>query len=509
MPIVPFNLPPGFYRNGTPYTRKGRVEKGSLVRYHDGSYRPVGGWLRRRDNTNAEISALISDATEEAIRDIFAWRDNSEDLNVVFGSNLAVYHMDKDGTTTEITPTGYTALNNSKDPQTDSGYGGGAYGVGAFGVSVELTGADIIPPDRWYFDTFGEILLYGSIRNGDIYELDLSDLSESSVTNAPSNNADMCVTEERQVFVVGANGEPRRVRASEVEDRTVWTAATDNQAIDRTLPGNGKLLRCLPVLNDVLILGENDANVARYIGPPYVYSIEEVGTDCGPLAAQAVAKSSNFAVWWGSRNFWIYTGTVQPLNCDVIDFLYSDIDPKNVSKICTFTITDFSEVWWLYQSKSTTTTEVDSYVTWDYRRNVWTTGRLSRTSGIDKGSISTPLMVNPDGEIFNHEIAGVFPLNEGDVFLETGPLDFNNGERNIALRYVYPDQENIGGIEYTFYGRQFPTATEYSYGPYTSRNPTPTRAFGRSLRMRADFVSYQCELGLARFDVQIQGTGKR
>lgn len=510
MPIVPINIPPGFYRNGTPYTKRNRVEGGSLVRFHDGSYRPIGGWVRRQaTGTNEDIDALISDSTVEAIRDIFAWKDNNQALNAAFFSNKAVYHLSATGTVTDITPGAFSPTNSSKDPDTDRGYGGGPYGIGAYGVSTSLTGEEVVPPDRWYFDNFGELMLYGAIDNGKVYEVDPSTLSVSEVTNAPEQNADLCVTEERQVFIVGAGGSPRRIQVSEVEDRTTWTAATDNQVIDRVIPGNGALLRAIPVLNSVLILGEQDANVARYIGPPYVYAIEELATNCGPLAPQAVAKASDFAVWWGKRNFWVYTGSVEPINCDVIDYLYDDLDPNMVSKICAFTITDFSEVWWLYQSVNSTTTELDSYVTWDYRRNVWTTGRLSRTAGIDSGVFTTPVMTNPDGEIYNHEIAGTFPLNEGDVYFETGPLDFQNGERNAALRYIYPDQETLASVEYTIYGRQFPTANEYSYGPYTANNPTPTRAIGRSLRLRADFLTADGEVGITRFDVQLQGTGKR
>ena len=507
MPLIPIDLPPGFYKNGTPYSKRGRYENGSLVRYHDGSYRPIGGWQRRTVNaTGADIAALIADPTLEAVRDIFSWRDNNQNVNTVFFSNLAVYHLSSLNVVTDITPAGYSAVNSSKDANDQRGYGIGPYGVGAYGVTTDLSAADVLPPDRWYSDNFGQVLLFGSIDNGSIYELDLGTLTTSVVTNAPTDVTDLCVTEERQVFVIGGGGQPRRLQASEVENRTNWTPATANQVIDRTLPGDGRLLRCIPFLDSVLLLGENDLQVARYIGPPYVYQTDELGTACGPIAAQAVAKTSGFVVWWGERNFWVYDGSLQQLECDVIDFLYADVSLGQVSKINCFTITDFSEVWWLYQSSGAT--EIDSYVVWDYRNRVWYTGRLQRTAGIDKGALLTPVMVDQDGQIFNHEQAGIVPSGEGDVFLETGPIDVQLGEKNTVVRAIYPDYEPSASLSYTLYARQFPLSTEISKS-YTAANPTKTRIQGRSIRLRVDFTGNTAEHGLVRFDVSPIGGGQR
>ena len=47
MPLVPLDLPAGFYRNGTDYEGSNRYE-GSSVRWLDGSMRPVGGWEARK-----------------------------------------------------------------------------------------------------------------------------------------------------------------------------------------------------------------------------------------------------------------------------------------------------------------------------------------------------------------------------------------------------------------------------------------------------------------------------
>lgn len=510
MTLIPVTLPEGVYKNGTPYTRRGRWADGNLVRWHDGAVRPIGGWLRRTDADGDDIPSLVDDNTAEAIRDSFAWRDNAQAQNFVLGSNLALYHISPTGGVTDITYSGYAALNASKNASTVSGYGQNPYGNGAYGVANPLVASDNNPPDRWYFGNFGEILLAGSRNNGGVYELDLSTLTMSQVTNAPINVQDLCVTDQRQVFVIGGGGEPRRIQASEIEDRTDWSPANDNQSVDRTLAGTGNLLRCLTVLRQVLILGENDAHAARYVAPPYVYSVDLVGENCGPIAAEAVTRTDRFAVWWGDRNFWIYDGSVQKLQCDVMDFLYDDLDTQQRAKVTAFTNTSFSEVWWLYQSVNTTTTEVDSYVVWNYRANTWNTGRLDRTTGIDKGVLADPHMVSSNGRVFIHELDGVLPSEtEGTPFVESGPIDMQNGERNVAVRYIYPDNEAPNDVQFTLLGRQFPNATEVSYGPYSYNNPVPTRAIGRSIRVKVDFLTSDSELGHMRLDVAPMGTGKR
>jgi hypothetical protein len=508
MPLIPINPPPGMYKNGTPYTRKFRWEDGNLVRWHDGAVRPIGGWQRRQSG-GTDIAALVADPTLAAVRDIFSWRDNNQNANTVFGSNLALYYMSANGTVTDITYSGYAALNSTKDASTVAGYGQNDYGDGAYGAGNNLNGAEPNPPDRWYFDNFGEVLLTGARNNGAVQELDLIGPTLSAVTNAPSGIQDLVVTNQRQVMVIGGGGQPRRLQASDIENRTSWTPAIANQAIDRTIPGTGKLLRCINVLRQTLILGETDAHVARYIGPPYVYSVDLAGDNCGPLAAEAVASTEKFAVWWGDRNFWLFDGSVQHVECTVIDFLYDDIDLNQASKICCFANTGFTEVWWLYQSKSSTTTEVDSYVAWDYRENHWSTGRINRTAGQDKGVLQTPLMVNADGEIYNHELDGVIPLGEGNIFVETGAIELSNGEQNVAVRYLYPDNQDQQDVTFELITRQFPNATEYTYGPYDYNNPVPVRALGRSVKMKVNFQDATSELGIIRMEVAGRGTGRR
>ena len=48
MAMIPLQIPPGVHANGTVFESSNRWREASLVRWHDGSMRPVGGWTTRK-----------------------------------------------------------------------------------------------------------------------------------------------------------------------------------------------------------------------------------------------------------------------------------------------------------------------------------------------------------------------------------------------------------------------------------------------------------------------------
>jgi len=505
MPIVPLEIQPGFYANATPYKGRARWATGNLVRFHNDGVEPIGGWIRRADVTLEPIDALVADPTIEVVRDIISWNDTSLGRNVVFGTNAGLYHINSLGDVQDLTPSGVNV--SGKNASTVAGYGQNPYGVGAYGVENNVSGQPPIPPNRWVWDNFGSILLAAQRGTGPIYSFnpitdDVDDISDDF--GAPTDVQDIVVTDQRIVMTVGGGNNPRGLVWSDQENFADWTPRIDNQAGDFVLPGTGRLLRAINVLNQVLILGQTDAFIGRYLGPPLVYAFDLVGRNCGPLTPYSVGATERFAVWLGNKNFWMFDGSLKLLQCDVMDFLMRDLESSQVSKITSFTIQDFTEVWWLYQS--TQSSEVDSYVTWNYATNIWTTGRLARTAGNDKGTLQSVIMVDHDGVIFNHELENVLPV--GDIFIQSGEIDIANGERNVAVRALYPDSLTFGDIETTIIGKQFPTGVEFSYGPYTYNNPIDTRAIGRSVKMRFRLLNSTSVLGTFRADIAPYG-GKR
>lgn len=502
--LLPIEIPPGIVKNGTPYSRRGRWEDSNLVRWHNGAIRSIGGWLRRTTLLGAPIATVVPSPSAEAVRDMFSWGDLFGEPHVILGSNLKLRHLSFEGVVTDVTPVGVNTT--SKDSSVASGYGIGPYSFGPYGVFTAIDGQMIAPPQRWTFDTYGALLLAAQRRFGPIYEMDPNTLVVSAVTGAPEHVQDVIVTEQRIVMTLGAGNQDRLVKWSDQEDRNDWTSALSNQAGEFTVQGQGKLLTAISVLEQILIVGENDATSCRYLGPPYVYSFDQAGRNCGAICADAVVGAERFAVWWGEGKFWLFDGTLQQLPCTVQDFLDNDLNVVQSSKIVGVSNQGFSEVWWFYQSTASAS-EIDSYVCWCYSDNTWWTGRLARTAGVDTGVLPNPVWISDAGLLYNHEQRGV--ITEVTAFIESGAIDMAGGERNMAVRYLYPDTEAFGDVTVTIKGRQFPTAPEFSYGPYAYNNPTPTRAMGRSLRFRFEGEQSGFEVGTFRADVSPLGGGVR
>lgn len=503
MTLVPIAPPTGFYRNGINYSAKGRWKEGNLVRFFEGKPRAIGGWARRIDDSNDPIAALISDPSTEAARGAFSWRDNNGGRHIVVGTTTHLYELSSTGTITDITPSvGFTA--GAKDGSLLSGYGVGSYGSGPFGTP--RTGAGLIsdPVGQWRFDAWGEDLLGASPLGADtsLFVWSPGDLSATVVANAPTGFQDFLVTDERIVMCIGTGLNGRGVDWSDSEDNTNWTPATTNQAGGETLRGAGVLLAGTVMTNgQIFIVGEQDAQLCQYLGPPYVYGFSQVGTQCGVHCANAlVAGSDGVPHWFGKNGFFRYDGSVKLLPCEVWDFLQGDIAPDSVSKIYGFTVSKFQEIWWLYQSDASETGEVDSYVALNTVTGDWVTGRIDRTAAIDKGITRDPVMISSDGYVYNHELVGV-ATGDDTPYIRSGPIESQFGEQVIDIDYVIPAVTDLNSVALYLHCRDYPNGNTRTLGPYTLSYPTPTYGHGREIEVEYQLLTAGVVLGDFRANI--------
>lgn len=506
MPLLPIKIPPGVFRNGTPYAAKGRWYDSNLIRWHDNAARPIGGWERRHTGAGAPIEPIVDPVNTdvETTRDVITYRDNAGNMLSVFGTNHCLCGLDNSGLKTDLTPAGFTPGINKVTNRV--GYGIGVYGAFSYGTPRNPEDSKPFPVSRWQFDMWGENVLAVFESEGILYEYTPGTVAFLPVANAPIDLKDVIVTDQR--IVMGIRNTPvlRQVVWSDREDNTVWTDAVDNYAGSYPLGGTGELVGIYKVQNQVLILSETDAHIGTYLGAPFIYGFQRVGTNCEPLHNKAVSFTDRFAIWLGQRNFWIFDGTLRPLDCDVMDYLSRDLDRREVSKIFSMTISDFSEIWWFYQSLQGH--EVDSYVSFNYKESVWAIGRLDRTAGMDQGAYNSPIMVDHEGVIWNHERQSI--KVDGDAYLMTGPIEIEHGNKNIALRYVFPDTQLPNEVSFDFYTRQMPTDNLIHYGPFEYSNPVSTTGvLGREVYMKLTGLTSRWEVGTMRFDIQAVGGGFR
>jgi len=470
MALIPLQLPPGVYRNGTELQSAGRWFDANLVRWYEGTMRPVRGWRKRSDNSITGIA-----------RGILTWEDNAADPWVAVGTADKLYVYRVDGALAEITPASFTS--GLVSAGTKTGYGFGGYGAQEYGIERRNLIANT-PATTWTMDTWGQFLLACSNGDGKIYEWQLgfsTPTLAAPLTNAPTNNKAVMVTSERIVFALGAGGNPRKVQWSDQENNTVWTPSALNQAGDFELVTTGSLMCGKRVRGIHMLWTDVDVHVAQYIGQPFIYGFEKIGSGCGLIAPQAVATVADTSAFWMSQSgFWMYDGTVKPLPSDVSDFVFRNINTAQQSKIHAVHNSQFGEVWWFYPSA--TSNEIDSYVLYNYRENHWSIGGLVRSCGSAPGTFDKPLMMGTDGYLYEHEV-GV--LNESEsVYAESGPIQIGAGDNLMAVREVIPDELNQGEVELMFSTKLYPNGDETDFGPYSTANPTSVRFMGRQIKMK-------------------------
>ena len=82
MALIPLQLPPGVHRNGTDFESSNRWRDSNLVRWSDGSLRPVGGWDTRKASATASVP-----------RALHAWVDNSGASAMVAGTHNKLIYL--------------------------------------------------------------------------------------------------------------------------------------------------------------------------------------------------------------------------------------------------------------------------------------------------------------------------------------------------------------------------------------------------------------------------------
>tara|TARA_R100000951_G_scaffold35546_1_gene30026 strand:+ start:2981 stop:4297 length:1317 start_codon:yes stop_codon:yes gene_type:complete len=412
-------------------------------------------------------------------RAIHTWRENDGTRWVAVGTHQKLYALEAGLILSDITPTG---LNAGVADQTGSvGYGVGNYGEEAYGVPrSEVSATLVTPASVWSLDNWGEYLVGVLSDDGRIFEWDLTSGTASVISNAPVGCDGVIVTEERVIFALGAQNDPRRIDWCDQENNTTWTAASTNQAGNQILSTNGKIVTGTKIRGGTLILTDIDAHLATYIGQPFVYRFDRVGTGCGAASTACVTQVDVGAVWMGRDGFWIYDGAVRPLDSPVADFVFRNLNESQITKVAAFNNGKHGEVWWLYPSGDSN--ECNKYVSWSYRNNTWTFGDLDRTAGSDGGIFGAPIMVSYDGHIYDHEVG--WDYDGSSPFAETGPIEIGKGDNLAVVNRLIPDERNLGDVTATFTSRLYPNASESTHGPFTLTAETDVRFTGRQVKMK-------------------------
>jgi hypothetical protein len=432
---------------------------------------------------------------------------------------------------------------------------------GYAGWNTAVSGDVVTAPGLWSLDNFGNKLV-ATITGGESFEWDSNPTAANNtratiISGAPTASQFSTVsTPDRHLIFFGTETtigdkttqDPMFIRFSSQEDINTYTPSATNTAGTQRLADGSKIVGAIRGRDAIYVWTDTALFIMRFVGPPFTFSFQQVGTNCGLIGKNAAVEVDGTAYWMSDNGFFRYTGKLESLSCLVEDHVYDDINtiPKQHVNVGLNNL--FGEIMWFYPSSGSGT--VNRMVAYNYldstpQRPVWTTGSLARTAWQDSAVFGKPHATeyNSSGTTpatskdhvigctdgvstyFEHE-TGLNQIKEGAITaitasIESGDFDIGqqglqgDGEFMMKIRRVIPDfLAQTGDARITLNLKDFPndTAASSSLGPFTVTSGTQkidTRARARSISLKIDNTSTSQFWKLGTFRIDYQPDGRR
>ena len=424
-----------------------------------------------------------------------------------------------------------------------TGWGAGTWGAGTWGSASALSETGQLR--LWSHDAFGEDLIINP-RAGGIYYWDesggtsaravaISSLSGANL--APTLGLQTIVSDiDRHVIVLGADPiigsarsgaiDPLLIAFSDQESVTNWEPTSTNTAGSLRLSSGSQIVGGLRSRQEILIWTDTSLYSMQFIGAPFTFGLNLVNENVGLISPNAMANAPDGVYWMARDGFYTYSGSVKRLVCSVLNYVLDDFNNTQSFKVLAFTNKEFNEVGWFYTSSSSE--EIDSYVTYNYLEGAWSIGKLSRTAWMDDGVFEKPRATGKDsdgdGYLYIHESSDDDDGQPMDnVFIESGDIDIEEGNQLAFVSRIIPDIKFFGTtptdgqINFVLKTRNFPgeSLTTNSTSNITSTTQQAfTRARGRQLVLRIQSdddattgsrTGFKWRSGANRIDVRTDG----
>ncbi len=449
------------------------------------------------------------------------------------------------------------------------GWGTDTWSSSTWGTA-SLVSNVLLDPGLWSLDNFGQILI-ATIHNGETFTWNAGAASARQtratiMANAPTRSRLTQVSDrDRHVFHFGTETtigdsttqDPMFIRFSDQENFNEYQPTAINTAGTFRLDKGNEIVGAVSGKDYTLVLTDSSAYVIQYVGPPFTFSIRQVGTNCGLIGQNALSYSNGIVFWMsGEGGFFMFDGTVKAIPCLVEDFVFTtNGDNPGINYNSSMLVyaehnSLYNEINWFYATSSSQ--QVNRCVTYNYAENLWTTSSLARTTYIDTGVYDLPYateynktalptfpiqgVTNTYGATtyYEHE-KGTDQVNSSgttsiDAYIQSGDFDISarqsalgqttgladlrgDGEFIMSMKRFIPDFKVLtGNSKVTLLLNNYPsdTASSSPLGPFTitsSTDKVDTRARGRllAIKIENDAIGETWRYGTLRVDIKPDG----
>ena len=470
----------------------------------------------------------------------------------VSGAELTGITRAQKGTTSAIHSDGATVTNATE-------FTGWGDAVDAGTITLE--------PGLWSLSNFGDVLV-ATIANGKTFTWDSSiaarlstrastSTSGFATTNNPTATRTTLISPTtRHLIHFGTEttiGTPSTqddmfVRFSEDENINAYTPEATNTAGTQRLQDGTKIMGALVAKENILVWTDNALYTMKFVGAPFTFGFEQVGTNCGLIGKNAAIEIDGVAYWMGNNGFFSFDGTVNTLPCSVEDYVYDDVDTTKGQQVNAGINNLFTEVVWWYPTAGSEFN--NRYVVFNYGETGQATPMGNWYTGTNTNSIRTTwidslVYPKPYATAFKDSNTGTFPVISGETGLgqsilfehESGTdqvnpdgsvttltsfiqsfsfsLQKDQAEVFLALRRFLPNFKVLtGNNQVTLSIKDFPAQDdiETALSPFIIDSSTlkvDTRARGRYANIKIENTGVGESWRFGTFQVDIQPDGRR
>ena len=131
---------------------------------------------------------------------------------------------------------------------------------------------------------------------------------------------------------------------SEAENINSFTPTSTNTAGTLRLQDGTKIIGAIQAKENILVWTDNALYTVRNVGQPFVFGVEQVGTNCGLVGKNAAVEVDGIAYWMSSKGFLYYDGTVKTLPCAVEDEVFDNFDTTKGQQVAAGLNSLFTEI---------------------------------------------------------------------------------------------------------------------------------------------------------------------
>jgi len=420
-----------------------------------------------------------------------------------------------------------------------------------------------IDPGLWVLDNYGTKLI-ALIYNGKCFEWDASATNATStratlLPNAPTASRHVLVsTPDRHLVFFGTEttvGTPATqddmfIRFSDqesIDQSDSYTVKAENTAGTQRLADGSKIMGAIKGRDAIYVWTDTALFLMRFVGAPFTFSFEQVGTNCGLFGKNAAVEVDGSSYWMSENGFFTYDGQLKSMPCLVEDYVYDSVNDTSRDLINCGLNNLFGEINWFYCSENSDV--VDRVVTYNYldssdKRPIWTTGSLARTAWQDSSVFNRPhatyyttgdnnsfdVTGNTDGiTIYYNQETGTDQIDAGGVVtaiqanILSGDFDITQKRSNTGQAVGTPDLRGdgeyimrisrfipdfisqTGNTQISFTTRAYPNSTpattNFSIEPTTTFKSTRIRARSIALKVSNTGSNEDWKLGTFRLDI--------